>query len=69
MKRFGVTYPVVYDGSGSTLGKFGVTGFPETFFIDRTGHLVGTRIEGGIDTERNREAYAEGVRLALAPAA
>ncbi len=37
-KRFGVTYPVVYDGSGSTLGKWGVTGFPETFFVDRSGH-------------------------------
>jgi cytochrome c biogenesis protein CcmG, thiol:disulfide interchange protein DsbE len=66
MKRFGVTYPVVYDGSGSTLGKWGVTGFPETFFVDRNGRLVGERIQGGIDTERNRAAYAEGVRLALA---
>ena len=66
LKRFGVTYPVVYDGSGSTLGKWGVTGFPETFFIDRQGRLVGERIQGGIDTERNRERYAEGVRLALA---
>ncbi len=37
VKRFGITYPVVYDGSGSTLGKWGVTGFPETFFVDRDG--------------------------------
>jgi len=65
VKRFGITYPVAYDGSGSTLGKWGVTGFPETFFVDRTGRLVGKRIQGGIDTERNRAAYAEGVRLAL----
>ena len=65
MKRYGITYPVVYDGSGSTLGKWGVTGFPETYFVDRSGHLVGKRIQGGIDTERNKEAYAEGVRLAL----
>ena len=65
LRRFGVTYPVVYDGSGSTLGKWGVTGFPETFFIDRRGRLVGERIQGGIDTERNRERYADGVRLAL----
>ncbi len=67
-KRFGITYPIVYDGSGSTLGKWGVTGFPETFFVDRRGRLVGERIQGGIDTERNREAYAEGVRLALGEA-
>jgi cytochrome c biogenesis protein CcmG, thiol:disulfide interchange protein DsbE len=65
-KRYGLTYPIVYDGKGSTLGKWGVTGFPETFFVDRSGRLVGERIQGGIDVERNREAYAEGVRLALA---
>ena len=65
-KRYGLTYPIVYDGSGSTLGKWGVTGFPETFFVDRSGKLVGERIQGGIDTERNKDAYAEGVRLALA---
>ena len=67
-KRYGLTYPIVYDGTGSTLGKWGVTGFPETFFVDRSGRLVGERIQGGIDVERNREAYAEGVRLALATA-
>jgi cytochrome c biogenesis protein CcmG/thiol:disulfide interchange protein DsbE len=65
LKRFGITYPVVYDGQGSTLGKWGVTGFPETFFVDRRGRLVGERIQGGIDTERNRAAFARGVRLAL----
>jgi cytochrome c biogenesis protein CcmG, thiol:disulfide interchange protein DsbE len=67
-KRFGVTYPVVYDGSGSTLGKWGVTGFPETFFVDRQGRLVGERIQGGIDTERNKAAYARGVQAALGQA-
>ena len=65
MKRFGLTYPVVYDGRGSTLGKWGVTGFPETFFVDREGRLVGERIQGGIDTERNRARYAAGVKAAL----
>jgi cytochrome c biogenesis protein CcmG/thiol:disulfide interchange protein DsbE len=64
-KRYGVTYPVVYDGSGSTLGKWGVTGFPETFFVDRSGRLVGERIQGGIDTERNKAAYLKGIQAAL----
>ena len=50
---------------GSTLGKWGVGGFPETFFVDREGRLVGQVVEGGIDLERNRERYAEGIRLAL----
>lgn len=65
IKRFGLTYPVVDDGKGSTLGKWGVRGFPETFFVDREGRIVGEVIEGGIDLERNRERYAEGIGLAL----
>jgi cytochrome c biogenesis protein CcmG/thiol:disulfide interchange protein DsbE len=65
MKRYGLTYPVVYDGKGSTVGKWGVRGFPETFFVDRTGKLVGERIEGAVDIERNRDAFQRGVALAL----
>jgi cytochrome c biogenesis protein CcmG/thiol:disulfide interchange protein DsbE len=65
IERFGLTYPNVNDGKGSTLGKWGVRGFPETFFVDREGRIVGEVIEGGIDLERNRERYAEGIRLAL----
>jgi cytochrome c biogenesis protein CcmG/thiol:disulfide interchange protein DsbE len=68
MKRYGVTYPVVYDGKGSTVGKWGVRGFPETFFVDRTGTLVGERIEGAVDIERNRETFERGVALALGDA-
>ncbi len=66
MTRFGLTYPIVYDGKGSTLGKSGVTGFPETFFVDRQGRLVGERIPGGVDIERNREAFERNIELALA---
>jgi cytochrome c biogenesis protein CcmG/thiol:disulfide interchange protein DsbE len=65
MKRFGLSYPVVYDGKGSTLGRYGITGFPETFFVDREGNLVGERLVGGLDLERNREKFAEGIELAL----
>ncbi len=67
MKRYGISYPIVYDGEGSTLGRWGVRGFPETFFVDRKGRLVGERIEGGVDIEENgnREAFERGVQLAL----
>ncbi|MGZ8612736.1 MAG: TlpA family protein disulfide reductase [Actinomycetota bacterium] len=65
IKRFGLTYPIVYDGAGTTLGRWGVTGFPETFFVDRRGRLVGERIAGGVDADRNREAFDRGVKLAL----
>lgn len=66
IKRYGLTYPNVHDGRGETLGAWGVTGFPETFFVDRRGRLVGQRIQGGVDTERNRKAFEQGVEAALA---
>ena len=66
--RFGLTYPLVYDGKGSTVGKWGVRAFPETFFVDRTGKLVGERIAGAVDIERNRDAYERGIALALGDA-
>ncbi len=65
VERFGLTYPVVYDGKGSTVGKWGVRAFPETFFVDRSGKLVGERIAGAVDIERNRDMFERGVALAL----
>jgi cytochrome c biogenesis protein CcmG/thiol:disulfide interchange protein DsbE len=41
VRRYGLTYPIVHDGPGSSLGRFGLTGFPETWWIDREGRLVG----------------------------
>ena len=38
--RYRLTYPIVHDGPGSSLGRFGLTGFPETWWIDRQGRLV-----------------------------
>jgi cytochrome c biogenesis protein CcmG, thiol:disulfide interchange protein DsbE len=52
----GITYPVVRDRHGSTLGHYGVTGFPETWFIDARGRLVGEHVVGPLteeDLERN----------------
>jgi cytochrome c biogenesis protein CcmG, thiol:disulfide interchange protein DsbE len=66
LERYGVTYPAVYSKGASSAGPWGVTGYPETFFVDRKGRLVGERITGGVDVERNREAFQEGIRLALA---
>ena len=59
--RYKLTYPIVHDGSGKTLTPYGVTGFPETFFIDRKGMLVGARIEGEISAKQ----LDEGIKLAL----
>lgn len=46
-RRYGVTYPNVYDGKGSTLGRYGVTAFPETYFLDARGRVV-YRIAGPV---------------------
>lgn len=52
MKRYGITYPIVHDGQGSTLGRYGVTGFPETYFVNRAGQLVGERVQGPVTVEQ-----------------
>jgi cytochrome c biogenesis protein CcmG/thiol:disulfide interchange protein DsbE len=65
LARYGITYPNVRDVKKETIGKWGVTGYPETFFVDRDGRLVGERIQGPADRERNQEAFRQGLRLAL----
>jgi len=64
LKRFGVTYPNVYDGKGSTVGRYGVTGFPETYFVDARGR-VRYRIAGPLEDADDLDG---GIRRALAAA-
>lgn len=64
LERFGVTYPNVYDGKGSMVGRYGVTGYPETFFIDARGRVV-YRIAGPVDDAADLD---EGIERALAAA-
>jgi cytochrome c biogenesis protein CcmG/thiol:disulfide interchange protein DsbE len=59
--RSGMTYPIAFDGHGSSLGRFGVTGFPETWFLGRDGRLVGEHIVGPVE----RDQLEENVRAAL----
>ncbi len=64
MRRYGVSYPNVYDGKGSPIGRYGVTGYPETYFVDARGRVV-YRIAGPVEELDDLE---EGVELALAGA-
>ncbi|MEX2211175.1 MAG: TlpA disulfide reductase family protein [Gaiellaceae bacterium] len=67
MEEAGMTYPVVYDRDGELVGKFGATGVPETFFVDRQGRLVGTRVAGAVNArDELMRQFEEGIRLALA---
>ena len=54
IRKHELTYPNVHDGPGSTLGKYGVSGFPETYFVDRQGRLVGEKVEGAITEDKLR---------------
>ena len=40
LKEWGLTFPVLIDVRGEVGKKYGVTGYPETFLIDRQGMIV-----------------------------
>lgn len=50
MRRYGLTFPNVRDGEGSVKGKFGLIGYPETFFLDPAGRLA-FHVPGAIDAD------------------
>ena len=59
--RHGITYPLVRDGTGSVKVRYGVQGYPETYFIDRRGRIVHYVI-GPV----TRDSFDSNVRRALA---
>jgi cytochrome c biogenesis protein CcmG, thiol:disulfide interchange protein DsbE len=61
VERYGLTYPIAHDRNGSILGRYGSTGFPETWFVDRQGRLVGEHIAG----ELSEEQLEENIQLVL----
>jgi cytochrome c biogenesis protein CcmG, thiol:disulfide interchange protein DsbE len=56
--RFGLTFPLVFDGPGDTLGSWGVTGFPETFVLDREGKVVQAFLGDVSSDDEKRELRA-----------
>lgn len=63
IRRFDLTFPMVYD-KGSTLARYGVTGFPETFVVDRKG-LVVEAFVGAVNSDEDRERLQRAVNRAL----
>ena len=41
LKRYHVNYIAVHDGGGSTYDGYGLTGVPETYWLDARGRIVG----------------------------
>jgi cytochrome c biogenesis protein CcmG/thiol:disulfide interchange protein DsbE len=60
-RKFKLTYPLVHDNHNVTSPKYGLTGLPETFFIDRSGKLVG-HVAAAIDASALRDGVEQALR-------
>jgi cytochrome c biogenesis protein CcmG/thiol:disulfide interchange protein DsbE len=65
MRRYDLTFPIVYDGPGETLAGFGVTGFPESFVLDREGRVIAA-FAGAVNSGEDRARLRADVQRALA---
>ena len=65
MRKHGLTYPVVHDGKGSTLGHWGVPGLPTTFVVGRDGAIV-VKLIGGLGDGKKAGTFATEISRALA---
>jgi len=59
--KYGISYPIVRDGPGKTVARYGLTGVPETFFVDRMGKIVGPHVDGRI----SKRELADGIHAAM----
>ena len=60
-RKFKLTYPLVHDNHNVTSPKYGLTGLPETFFIDRSGKLVG-HVAAAIDAADLRDGVEQALK-------
>jgi len=61
MGKHGLTYPVVHDNKNITSPKYGLTGLPETFFVDRSGRVVG-HVSGQVTASDLQSGIEEALR-------
>lgn len=59
VQKYSITYPNVVDASGMTAINYGVTGTPETFFINRKGVIV-----AWLPGPLSEQAFQHGLQLA-----
>jgi cytochrome c biogenesis protein CcmG, thiol:disulfide interchange protein DsbE len=55
--EYGLTYPMLRDGSGDIRDEFGILGLPETFVVDRRGRIAAVA-RGPVDERFMREQVA-----------
>lgn len=63
-RRYGLTFPLVYDGPGRVLPSYGVTGFPETYVLDREGRVVQAFV-GSVNSDQDHVQLRAAVDRAL----
>jgi len=63
LRAHDITYPTVEDGSGKVGDLYGLTGVPETYFIDAQGRLVGSHIEGTVAHQQTK--FFDGIKAAI----
>jgi len=54
VREYGLDYPMLRDGEGEVLGRYGVVAYPETFVIDREGRITASR-RGPVDEQFMRQ--------------
>jgi cytochrome c biogenesis protein CcmG, thiol:disulfide interchange protein DsbE len=64
VRRFDLTFPIVYDGPGDVARRYGVTGFPETFVLDRSGKVVDA-FAGAVDSDEDQSRLRTAIDRAL----
>jgi len=58
LRQHGISYPVVHDNRDSMWPSYGLTGLPETFFVDPRGRVVG-HVAGQISASDLRRGIEE----------
>ena len=64
VRRFDWTFPIVFDGEGEVSKRYGVTGYPETFVIDREGRVVDALV-GAVNSAEDRARLSDAIDRAL----
>ena len=54
-REYGVEYPLGHDSDGEQMRRWGVTGFPETFVVDRDGRVAHAFPPGPVEDQDLRE--------------
>jgi hypothetical protein len=62
MSHYKVNYGVARDVSGSESDRWGVTGYPETFIVNRSGEVIPPHVDGPIPASRLNAAIESAIR-------